>query len=114
MNALTSTGQTELLVTLEGCDGETAFARYTDFKVGRVNKRYRRHHSTDPAVFPLQVLDESTGYELRVSGFDPESTAGDSLTSANPHLNQNGARFSARDRDQDANPNSNCARTYKG
>lgn len=54
------------------------------------------------------VEDEESGYTLRISGYDQSSTARDSMSF---HNNQ---KFSAYDKDQDAQQHDNCAEIFKG
>ena len=70
----------ELRVDLEDWEGNTAYAKYTTFKV--------------KSGVPLH-------FRLTVSGYS--GTAGDSLSSAN------GMNFTAKDSDQDENDSGNCA-----
>ena len=75
----------QLRVDLADWEGNTAFAKYDQFSVG----------------------DEDSDYILSVSGYQNNSTAGDSLTAHhNPH---NGQRFSTPDRDNDDDTSFDCA-----
>ena len=75
----------QLRVDLADWEGNTAFAKYDQFSVG----------------------DEDSDYILSVSGYQSNSTAGDSLTAHhNPH---NGQRFSTPDRDNDDDTSFDCA-----
>lgn len=76
----------ELYVGLENFNGETAFARYSDFA----------------------IENEDAGYTLRIGEFDKSSTAGDSLQT------HDGQRFSTHDKDRDALRFYNCAENTKG
>ena len=85
IHALTaSAARSELRIDLKGSDGNTAYAKYSDFRVG----------------------DSASDYTLSVAGYT--GTAGDALT-----LTHNGQQFSTRDRDNDDASRSNCAITYK-
>ena len=70
----------QLRVDLADWEGNTSFAKYDQFSVG----------------------DEDSDYTLSVSGYQSDSTAGDSLTY------HNGQRFSTPDRDNDAS-GTHCA-----
>ncbi|XP_062866757.1 microfibril-associated glycoprotein 4-like [Trichomycterus rosablanca] len=82
---LTSKRKYELRVDLQDFEGTSVYAQYSLFSV-------------EP---------ESEGYKLHVSGFI-NGGAGDSLETSN------GQKFSTFDKDQDSNPEGNCARTYLG
>ncbi|KAM8760954.1 fibrinogen C domain-containing protein 1-like isoform 1-T1 [Acanthopagrus schlegelii] len=86
--SLTRSGGYELRIDMADFDNATAFARYSDFSVGR--------DSVNP---------EEDGYPLTVDGFS--GTAGDSL------LKHSGMQFTTKDRDQDQSEN-NCAAYYQG
>ncbi|KAM9392067.1 fibrinogen C domain-containing protein 1 [Pholidichthys leucotaenia] len=86
--SLTRSGGFELRIDMADFDNTTAFARYSDFSVGR--------DSVNP---------EEDGYPLTVDGYS--GTAGDSL------LKHSGMRFTTKDRDQDQSEN-NCAAYYQG
>ena len=75
----------QLRVDLADFEGNTAFAKYNQFSVG----------------------DEDSAYTLSVSGYQSNSTAGDSLTSRNGY--HNGQRFTTPDRDNDLRDSANCA-----
>ena len=79
----------QLRVDLADWEGNTAFAKYDQFSVG----------------------DEDSDYTLSVSGYQNDSTAGDSLT-----VRQNGQRFSTPDRDNDAaeDESFDCVAAYHG
>lgn len=86
--SLTRSGGFELRIDMADFDNATAFARYSEFSVGR--------DSVNP---------EEDGYPLTVDGYS--GTAGDSL------LKHSGMRFTTKDRDQDQSEN-NCAAYYQG
>ena len=71
IHAMTSASTTELYVSMETFEGETAWAQYSSFSVG----------------------DAASGYFMTVSGYS--GTAGDAMSP------QNNVKFSAFDRDQD-------------
>ena len=80
-----NTSHTNMLrVDLGDFDGNTAYAKYSTFRVG----------------------DSVSKYTLTVSGYT--GTAGNSL----PH--HNGRQFSTRDQDNDAYSTGHCAQTHKG
>ena len=83
IHRLTTTG-TELRVDLRDFEGNSAYAKYTNFSVG----------------------DSASKYTLSVSGYS--GTAGDSLAW------HNGQRFSTRDQDNDACNDCSCSQLYKG
>ena len=78
-----SGGPPQLRVDLADWEGNTAFAKYDQFLVG----------------------DEDSNYTLYVSGYQSNSTTGDSLTY------HNSQRFSTPDRDNDAG-SGHCVVTY--
>ena len=81
-----NTSHTNMLrVDLGDFDANTAYAKYSTFKVG----------------------DSVSKYTLTVSGYT--GTAGDSLAH-----NHNGHQFSTRDQDNDAGSTKHCAQTHKG
>ena len=73
-----------LRVELGDFDGNTAYAKYSTFRVG----------------------NSSSNYTLTVSGYT--GTAGDSLTY------HNGRRFTTKDRDNDNHESLNCAQYHRG
>ncbi|XP_038061411.1 microfibril-associated glycoprotein 4-like [Patiria miniata] len=79
-----SRGTWELRVDLEDWENNTAWAKYSDFKLSRGN------------------------YSLIIGRYNASSTAGDSL---GPHK---GSPFTTKDRDNDAWGAENCAQTYTG
>lgn len=83
VNRFTKLGKHELRVDLEDWEGNTAYAKYTTFKVATGFQHFR----------------------LTVSGYS--GTAGDSFSSAN------GMNFSTKDSDYDGNPDVNCAELSK-
>ena len=83
IHRLSITG-TELRVDLRDFEGNSAYAKYTNFSVG----------------------DSASKYHLSVSGYS--GTAGDSLAW------HNGQRFSTRDQDNDACNDCSCSQLYKG
>ncbi|KAG9262862.1 microfibril-associated glycoprotein 4-like [Astyanax mexicanus] len=82
---LTNKRKYKLKVDLQDFEGVKVYARYSYFS----------------------VESGADGYKLHVSGFT-NGGAGDSLESSN------GQKFSTFDKDQDANADSNCAKTYLG
>ncbi|VDI74383.1 Hypothetical predicted protein, partial [Mytilus galloprovincialis] len=84
LHKLTSKGQYELRVNLEDFNGDTAYAKYSNFYIG----------------------DKSTNYKLTVNGYS--GTAGDSLKGHNNHA------FSTKDKDNDSHGSIHCATYYKG
>lgn len=76
-------GNNELRVELEDWEGNTAYAKYSTFRVASGVKHFR----------------------LTVDGYS--GTAGDSFSIAN------GMNFSTKDKDTDGNPDVNCAEKNK-
>ncbi|XP_052818121.1 ficolin-2-like [Mya arenaria] len=86
--ALTNSGNYSLRVDLTAPDGQTAYAHYSNFKIG----------------------PESDNYRLHVSGYS--GTAGDSLSGSSSGLNGHGGHvFSTKDRDATT---SACTSRYHG
>lgn len=75
----------ELLIILEDFENRTRYAKYDKFIVGGEDEKYA-----------ITELGEYSG------------DAGDSLSY------HRGRKFSTKDQDNDNNPNSNCAKDYKG
>ncbi|XP_060600056.1 fibrinogen-like protein 1 [Ruditapes philippinarum] len=84
LSLLTSDGGHELRIDMEDFEGNSAYAKYSKFK-----------------VYP-----EEDNYRLEVSGYS--GTAGDSLR------RHNGAMFSTYDRDHDTSRTMNCAKSNHG
>ena len=84
----------QLRVDLEDWEGNTSFAKYEQFSVS----------------------DEDSDYILTVSGYQPDSTAGDSLLNVDGYYtnSQNGQKFTTPDRDNDRAPWGNCAIEHHG
>ncbi|XP_071954178.1 ficolin-1-like [Antedon mediterranea] len=81
---ITSAGHFEMRVDMTSFDGESAYARYENFRLG----------------------DESTNYKLVIGTY-----SGDAGNSLSGHGNK---PFSTSDQDNDENESSSCAVTYKG
>ena len=75
----------QLRVDLADFEGNTAFAKYDQFSVG----------------------DEDSDYTLTVSGYQSDSTAGDSIIRASIPIN--GQKFTTPDRENDVWVHGNCA-----
>ena len=96
LHTLTSTGTYGLWVGMRAWTMETFWAEYSSFSVGPETDKYR----------------------LSVSGYNVESTAGDSLTNVSFNLGEmvrviDYMKFSTRDSDNDINSGS-CAKMCKG
>ena len=85
MHQLTTFPDTELKIDMEKYDGSKYVAKYSTFKVG----------------------SQDEGYVLTLDGFSSTPSFGDDF------MNSNGAKFSTKDKDQDASPD-NCAAKHHG
>ena len=88
IHRLTNGVVTTLRFDLGDFEGNTAFAKYTTFR----------------------VRDSLTNYVLNVAGYS--GNAGDALTGGDQ--NENGQQFTTIDRDNDSLNSGNCALTFRG
>ena len=93
MATMTGVGNWQLRVDMTDWDGRQYFALYDQFRVGPGQK-----------------------YRLSLSGFNPVSTLGDSMTNEknSGNGNMNGMAFTTKDNDNDLASHYNCATKWGG